>query len=46
VSGQLHAAFISCLGKEPAISMEVGAWWAPEPMQALEREEKSAPYKN
>jgi len=45
-SGQLHAAFISCPGKEPVVPMDMGAWWVPEPIQALEREEKNVPYKN
>ena len=46
VNGQLHASVISCPGKEPVVPMEMGTWWAPEPVQAMERGDKSAPYKN
>jgi len=56
VGVQLHTVFISawdrgeqsasCCIQEPVVLMEMGALWAPEPIQTLERGEKSVPSKN
>jgi hypothetical protein len=41
VSRQLHAPATLQPGKEPPVSIEQNAWWAPEPVWTLWSKEKS-----